>query len=72
MARNNINIDKDILRILNQLNRPASTDEIAQRIDRAWHSVQKYCHILESEGKIRGFRVRRMNLWVIGEGMGEE
>jgi len=66
------NIDKDILRVLNRLNRPASTDEIAQKIDRAWHSVQKYCYILKSEGKIHGFRVGRMNLWVLGEGMGEE
>ena len=66
------NIDKDILRVLNQLDRPVSTDEIAQIIDRAWHSVQKYCNILKSEGKIHGFRVGRMNLWVVGEGMGEE
>jgi hypothetical protein len=57
------NIDKDVLRVLNQLDRPASTDEIAQKIDRAWHSVEKYCCILKSEGKIRGFRVGRMNLW---------
>jgi len=69
---NRINIDKDILRVLKQFDRPVSTDEIAQRIDREWHSVQKYCHILKSEGKIHGFRVGRMNLWVIGEGMGEE
>ena len=66
------NIDKDIFRLLNELDRPVSTDEIAQRIDRAWHSVQKYCYILKSEGKIHGFRVGRMNLWVVGEGMGEE
>jgi len=69
---NRTNIDKDILRFLNRLGRPASTDEIAQKIDRAWHSVQKYCYVLKSEGKIHGFRVGRMNLWVIGEGMGEE
>ena len=70
MNRNNI--DKDILRLLSQLNQPASTDEIAQRIDRAWHSVQKYCYILKSKGKIHGFRVGRMNLWVIEERVGEE
>jgi predicted transcriptional regulator len=69
---NSNDIDKDILKVLNQLNRPASTEEIAQKIDRAWHSVQKYCYILKSEGKIHGFRVGRMNLWVVGEGMGEE
>jgi len=68
----NFNIDKDILNILSQLDKPASTDEIAQRIDRAWHSVQKYCYILRSEGKIHGFRVGRMNLWIIGEKVGEE
>jgi len=69
---NRINIDKDILRVLKQLDRPASTDEIAQKINREWHSVQKYCYMLKSEGKIHGFRVGRMNLWFIGEGMGEE
>jgi len=69
---NRNNIDKDILRLLSQLNQPASTDEIAQRIDRAWHSVQKYCYILKSKGKIHGFRVGRMNLWVIEERVGEE
>ena len=68
----NFNIDKDILNILSQLDKPASTDEIAQRIDRAWHSVQKYCYILRSAGKIHGFRVGRMNLWVIEKRVGEE
>ena len=69
---NHNDIDKEILRLLNQLDRPASTEEIARRINRAWHSVQKYCHILKSEGKINGFRVGIMNLWVIEKGMGEE
>ena len=63
MKRNNF--DKDILIVLNQLNRPASTDEIAQKIDKAWHSVQKYCNILKSEGKIQGYRVGRLNIWTI-------
>ena len=67
-----VNIDDDILMILSKLNRPASTEEIAREIDKEWHTVHKYCHILKSKGKIHGFRVGRMNLWVIGEGVGEE
>lgn len=67
-----INIDEDIISVLNQFDRPVSTDEIAQKIDREWHSVQKYCQILKSKGKISGFRVGRMNLWVVEKGAGEE
>jgi len=67
-----VDIDGDIISVLSQLDRPVSTEEIAREIDREWHTVHKYCHILESKGKINGFRVGRMNLWVIEEEMGEE
>lgn len=70
MKRNNF--DEDILSVLNQLHRPASTDEIAQKINKAWHSVQKYCYILKSEGKIQGYRVGRLNLWTIEQSMREQ
>jgi Mn-dependent DtxR family transcriptional regulator len=70
MKRNNF--DEDILGVLNQLRRPASTDEIAQKLNKAWHSVQKYCYVLKTEGKIQGFRVGRLNLWSIESSMREQ
>ena len=44
--------------------KPVSTREVGLKIDRAWHSIQTHCLKLQIEGKIDGFKVGNMNLWV--------
>ena len=58
-------VRKDILDVLSKSLNPISTQEIADKISRPWHSIQTRCLKLQIEGKINGFRVGRMNLWQI-------
>jgi hypothetical protein len=44
---------------------PKSTQEIADEINRPWHSVQTRCLRLQLNDKVLGFRVGRINLWQI-------
>ncbi|MBD3313413.1 hypothetical protein GF345_03140 [Candidatus Woesearchaeota archaeon] len=65
-------IEKKVLKILEKSDRPVSTRDLALRIERSWHSVQHHCFRLQIAGKIDGFRVGRMNLWVIKKQDSEE
>ena len=58
-------IEKKILYILKNSENPVSTREICLKIGRAWHSVNTHCLKLQLNGKIRGFKVGNMNLWVL-------
>jgi hypothetical protein len=58
-------VQLDILGALSKSLNPVSTQEIADKISKPWHSVQTRCLKLQLEGKINGFRVGRMNLWQI-------
>jgi hypothetical protein len=58
-------IRSNILKIIQDSDKPVSTLEIGNKIDRAWHSIQTHCLKLQLEGKINGFKVGNMNLWVL-------
>gem|GEM_PF-1064663 len=58
-------IQKRILEVLSKSEIPMSTRDIGLKICRAWHSVQGHCLRMQIAGKINGFRVGNMNLWVI-------
>lgn len=57
-------IEKKILDIVNNSDKPVSTREICLKIGRAWHSVNTHCLKLQLAGKIDGFKVGNMNIWV--------
>ena len=44
---------------------PKSTQEIADEIQKPWHSIQTRCLKLQLNQKVIGFRVGRINLWQI-------
>jgi repressor of nif and glnA expression len=50
--------------LLNSIN-PKSTQEIADEIQKPWHSIQTRCLRLQLNQKVIGFRVGRINLWQI-------
>lgn len=50
--------------LLNSIN-PKSTQEIADEIQKPWHSIQTRCLKLQLNQKVIGFRVGRINLWQI-------
>jgi DNA-binding Lrp family transcriptional regulator len=56
---------KQILRVLKTTKKPMATQELADKINRSWHSVQTRCLRLQIDGKITGFRVGNINLWQI-------
>ena len=56
-------LKKEILKILSSLERPISTQDIAEQLSRPWHSIQTRCLSLQVESKLDGFRVGRVNLW---------
>lgn len=57
-------IEKKILETLNKSENPMSTRDIGIKIGLAWHSIQNHCLVLQLKGKINGFKVGNMNLWV--------
>lgn len=57
-------IRSNILKVIEESDKPVSTLEIGSKIGRAWHSVQNHCLKLQLEGKVNGFKVGNMNLWV--------
>ncbi|HLC50741.1 MAG TPA: hypothetical protein VJI97_04930 [Candidatus Nanoarchaeia archaeon] len=63
-AKISASIHTNVLNLIINSDKPVSTLEICARINRAWHSVQNHCLKLQIEGKITGFKVGNMNLWV--------
>ena len=58
-------VKEDILEVLSTSEQPLSTQDIAEKLARPWHSVQTRCLKLQIEGKVNGFKVGRVNLWQI-------
>jgi repressor of nif and glnA expression len=58
-------IKQDILNVLSNSKKPVSTQDIAEKVARPWHSIQTRCLKLQLEGKVDGFKVGRINLWEI-------
>ena len=63
VKRRAIKIDRDILKILTISKRPISTRDLALKINRAWHSVQTHCLILQLKGKVNGYKISNINVW---------
>jgi hypothetical protein len=58
-------LDKSILKFLSGLKEPVSTQDIAIKLGKPWHSIQTRCLTLQIKGKVSGFRIGRINLWQI-------
>lgn len=56
-------LEKKILKFLSGENGPVSTQDIAAKLDKPWHSIQTRCLMLQIKGSVNGFRIGRINLW---------
>ena len=56
-------LKKEIIEILRNELQPISTQDIAEKLARPWHSIQTRCLMLQIENKLNGFRIGRINLW---------
>ena len=52
-----------IVKTLKGSDRPLSTSDLMIEVEKAWHTVDRACLMLQLEGKIDGFKVGKMNLW---------
>jgi repressor of nif and glnA expression len=59
------NIEELIFRILNESDKPLSTQEISIKIDKSWHTVIRHCLDLEIKGKIFKFKMGRVSAWQV-------
>lgn len=57
-------IEKKIISTLRSNTSPLSTQDIATKVNHHWSTVQNRCLRLQNKGKIGGFRVGRVNIWV--------
>jgi len=62
---NSKNIEASIFRILNESNKPLSTQEIATKLDKSWHTVIRHCLDLEIKGKLFKFKMGRISAWQV-------
>lgn len=62
---NRTNIKNQILKILQNSKKPLSTSEIAQKSNKSWHTIVRYCLDLEVENKISKFSMGRISAWQI-------
>jgi repressor of nif and glnA expression len=65
MKKKEDDLKKEIIEILKKEDNPVSTQDIADKLARPWHSIQTRCLMLQIQKQINGFRVGRVNLWQI-------
>ena len=61
-VRNN-DIKDSIVALLKDSDNPLSTSDLASKLGKAWHTIDRACLMLRIEEKIDGFKVGKMNLW---------
>jgi hypothetical protein len=62
-GRPKIDIKADIFREIKATDKPLSTSDLAFRLGKAWHTIDRACLMLQIDGKIDGFKIGKMNLW---------
>lgn len=64
-AVNRKSIEEGILKILNEADKPLSTQEIASQLDKSWHTIIRHCLDLEIKEKIYKFNMGRISAWQV-------
>ena len=64
MSPNPQEIDKMILKYIDNNDWPVTTEMVAKGIGVSWNTAQIHLYKLQSEGKIKGKRVGRQNQWM--------
>jgi len=62
---NRSNIKESILKVVKHSEKPISTSEISQILNKSWHTIIRYCLDLENEGKLIKLEIGRINVWQI-------
>jgi hypothetical protein len=62
-VRKKRDFEEKIIFYLKESKNPLSTSDLAGKLDKAWHTIDRGCLMLQIEGKLEGFKVGKMNLW---------
>lgn len=62
-AINRNNFKENILKVLEEAEKPLSTDEIASQLHISWHTAIRHCLDLEIQGRIFKFVIGRICAW---------
>ncbi len=57
--------DSSIFKLLKASSRPLSTREIAETLDIAWHTADRYCLKLQLQKKIDCFIIGKATAWFV-------
>lgn len=64
-TNNRQKIFDSILGALKGVNMPISTTDISKKISKSWHTTDRHCLKLQILGKLNGFKIGNVNVWVI-------
>jgi hypothetical protein len=56
-------LQKDIMDLLKKSNIPLSTSDLAYKLSKSWHTIDRACLMLQIVDKVEGFKAGKMNLW---------
>jgi len=56
-------LSNSIVKELKASDKPLSTSDLTFKLDKAWHTIDRACLMLQIEQKIEGFKVGKMDLW---------
>lgn len=65
VVRKNLLLKENIVEILKKSENPKSTSDLAAQLDKAWHTIDRTCLMLQIDNRINGFKIGKMNLWRI-------
>ena len=63
--KNNMNKDRDILKLIEKRGRVVTTAEIAEQTGVSWNTAEKHLLEMTIEGKVLRLKKAGVNLWVL-------
>jgi hypothetical protein len=65
VVRKKLALNEEILKALKTAPNPLSTSDLSAHLNKAWHTIDRACLMLQIEGKLDGFKIGKMNLWKV-------
>ena len=62
-GRPELDVKQEIIKEIKINENPLSTSDLALKLNKAWHTIDRSCLMLQIDGRIIGFKVGKMNLW---------
>lgn len=63
VVRKKDKLKEDIIKLIKSSENPLSTSDLTLALNKAWHTIDRTCLMLQIDDKIVGFKVGKMNLW---------